>query len=290
MVDCRYSSVPGICIACVGSGITPSPCEVARGDRGARHLDGPYDGLAVPEADGLTEPLGYVRSEPRQETLLVELLTDVDLRNGRFCRISHVDDQLGRHDHIYAPAAVLRQASDETFGPAVRAGPLRGIAARVVIHLLHAALLILGLQQRQIRRDLQNRTVEPRSTLVALTRIKTVPVRQGRLRVDGGTALPARLGEQRFVMRLCSTETVGAHDLPARVIAIAVTPCRGRGRIFANQRDLVSAPDMLEPDRRVAAVIARIEPQRFLFVQIPRRENVGGSGSTPGGTAPSRAA
>ena len=64
-------------------------------------------------------------------------------------------------------AAVLREAPHEPFGPAIRARPLRGVAARVVIHLLHEALLILRRQQREIGRDLQDGAVDTTSTVFA---------------------------------------------------------------------------------------------------------------------------
>src|SRR6185436_8056195 len=109
--------------------------------------------VAVPEADRLAEPLRHVGPEARHDAALVEFATDVDLRDQRFRGVAHVENQLGRHDEAHVAAAVLREAPHEPFGPAVRARPLRGVAARVVIHLLHEALLVLGLQQREIRRD-----------------------------------------------------------------------------------------------------------------------------------------
>ena len=76
-------------------------------------------------------------------------------------RMSRIE--LRRHDEAHvAAAAVLREAPHEPFGPAIRARPLRGVAARVVIHLLYEALLILRRQQREVGRDLQDGAVEPR--------------------------------------------------------------------------------------------------------------------------------
>src|SRR5688572_28414587 len=232
-------------------------------------------GLAVPEADRLAEPLRHIGPEPRHDAALVELTADVDLRDQGLPGLAHVEHQVRRHDEAHvAAAAVLREAAHEPFGPAVRAGPLRGVAARVVIHLLHEALLILRRQQREIRRDLQDGAVVPRRRLLALPSIPAVPVGQRCLRVDGRPALALGLGEQRRVVLLRRLERVRAHDLLARVIAVAESPgCRAR-RIVSDQRHLVGAPDLLEADRRVAAVIARVEPEIAVLVEVLRRENV----------------
>src|SRR5690606_5975535 len=100
------------------------------------------------------------------------------------------------------------------------------------------------------------------------------PVRQRRLRVDRRTAARPRLGEQRLVVRFRGPEFVRAHDLLARIVAIAEPPRRRSRRIVADQRHLVRAPDLLETDRRVTAVVPRVEPERLVLVEILRREDV----------------
>ena len=75
-------------------------------------------------------------------------------------------------------------------------------------------------------------------------------------------------------MLLGRREPVRAHDLLARIIAVAEAPGRRARRIVADQRHLVRAPDLLEADGRVAAVIARIEPEVAVLVEVRRREDV----------------
>src|SRR5690606_4518997 len=93
-----------------------------------------------------------------------------------------------RHDETHARAAILREAPEETLRPAVRARPLRRVRARVVIHLLNEATLILGRQQREVGRNLQDRAVEPRRALIALANVAAAPAGQRRLAVHGRAA------------------------------------------------------------------------------------------------------
>ena len=99
-------------------------------------------------------------------------------------------------------------------------------------------------------------------------------LRQRRLRVYRGTAASLRLGEQGRVVRFRGIESVGTDDLVARIVPIAVTPRSRRRRIVTDQRDLVCAPDLLQADRRVATVVARIGPERLVEVKILGREDV----------------
>ena len=170
-------------------------------------------------------------------------------------------------------AAVLREPAHEALGPAVRARPLRRVAAGVVIHLLDEALLVLGREQRQISRDLQDGAVVPRGGFRALARIaRSSPAASPACRRSGRPR--ARLLQQRRVVLLGGLERVRAHDLLARIVAIAEAP-RGRSRrIVADQRNLVRAPDLLEADGRVAAVVAPVGPELAVLVEILGREDV----------------
>src|SRR4029079_12387039 len=135
------------------------------------------------------------------------------------------------------------------------------VAAGVVIHLLHHTLLVLGLEQRQIRRNLQDRAVVPRRGLRAVALVLTAPIRQRRLRVLRRAAVRPGLLQQRRVVILRRPEWVGAHDFLARVVAIAEAPGGRARRIGADQRHFVRAPDLLEADGGIAAVVARVGPK-----------------------------
>ena len=84
----------------------------------------------------------------------------------------------------------------------------------------------------------------------------------------------ARLLQQGRVVRLRGGERVGADDLAPRIIAIAEAPGGRARRIVADERHLVRAPDLLEADRRIAPVIARVRPELAILVEILRREDV----------------
>ena len=165
-------------------------------------------------------------------------------------------------------------AAQEPFRPAVLRRPLRPIRVTVVIRLLHHALLVLGRQHRQDRRNLH--VPHPKPVLVLRARGMQVAPRplagHGRVRVLGGAAAPARLLEQCLVMLLRGLERVRAHDRLARVIAVAITPRRRLRRILADQPIL--APEILERGRAVAAEVARIAPQIAILVEVRRREQI----------------
>jgi hypothetical protein len=104
--------------------------------------------LAVPEPDRLAVPLRDIWPEVRRAVaVFLELSADVDLRDQRLRRVAHVENEIGRHDEVDPAAAVLREPAHEALGPAVRARPLRRVAAGVVVHLLHEALLIFRREQ-----------------------------------------------------------------------------------------------------------------------------------------------
>ncbi len=151
---------------------------------------------------------------------------------------------------------------------------MRAVVARVVIHLLHETLLVLWCEQRQVGRNLQGRTVEPRQPLVTLARIAATPRRQGGLRVLRRAAVRTCFCQQAFVVRLGGGEAIGADDLFTRIVAIAMTPCRSARRITAYQRHFIGAPDLFETYSGIAAVIAGITPQRAIQVEVLGREDI----------------
>ncbi len=75
-------------------------------------------------------------------------------------------------------------------------------------------------------------------------------------------------------MRRSRDETVRADDFCSRIVAIAETPGSRARRIVSNQGDLIGAPDLLEPDGRIAAVVARFVPERLVLVEVFGREDV----------------
>src|SRR5690606_30034227 len=151
---------------------------------------------------------------------------------------------------------------------AVGARPLRRVAARVVVHLLHEALLVLWREQRQVGGNLQDRAVVPGGALVTLAQVTTAPVGQVGLRVARRPALCAGFGEQRRVVVLRRSKAVGADDLLTRIVALAIAPCCRAWRIVPDQGNFVGTPDLLQPDGRIAAVVARVEPQLAVLVEV----------------------
>src|SRR5690606_24719131 len=139
----------------------------------------------------------------------------VDLRDKSLRGVAHVEYKLRRDHEIHACAAVLREPAHETLGPAVGPGPLCGIATGIMVHLLHEALLVLGRQQAEVRRHLQDAAIEPGLAFVALATVSTVPVRQRCRSVYCWPAVDARRLEQCGVMRFGVCEAVRADDLLA---------------------------------------------------------------------------
>src|SRR6185503_7672321 len=72
-------------------------------------------GVPVPKADRLAEPLRHVGAEARNDSALVELAAYVNLSDQRLRSFAHVENQVRRHhDAHVAAAAVLREAPHET--------------------------------------------------------------------------------------------------------------------------------------------------------------------------------
>src|SRR5690606_28816574 len=95
----------------------------------------------------------------------------------------------------------------------------------------------------------------------------------GRIRVLRRPAAPLRLLEQRLVVLLRGRERIRAHDRLARIVAVAVAPRGGRGRIVADD-PRPRGPLRLERGAAVAAEVARIAPERPVLVEILGRENI----------------
>src|SRR5690606_13077805 len=96
----------------------------------------------------------------------------------------------------------------------------------------------------------------------------------GRVRVLRRAAALLRLREQRLVVLPRRLERVGAHDGLARVVAVAMAP-RGRlRRVVADERLALSAPELLDARRAVAAEVARVAPELAVLIEIVGREQV----------------
>jgi membrane peptidoglycan carboxypeptidase len=132
-------------------------------------------------------------TEPRRpRAILSERAADVNLRHQRLRGVAHVDHQIRRDDEVDSAAAVLGEPPHEALGPAVGPGPLRRVAARVVVHLLHEALLVFRRQQRQVRGNLEHRSEVPALGLGPGALVAAVPRRQRGPRVHGRAAACAR--------------------------------------------------------------------------------------------------
>jgi hypothetical protein len=129
----------------------------------ALDVRGPRDQrVTVEEADGFAVPARHLFAKPRHAPFFLDELTiELDVRHHVAAAVAHVLDQLRRHHDVRGDAAVVREAAQETFGPAVGARPVRGVAVTGVIHLLHEVLLIERSQQRQVSWNLQHRAVKP---------------------------------------------------------------------------------------------------------------------------------
>ena len=240
-------------------------------------IRGPRDErVPIPEPDRLAVPARDVRPESRDGARFIELARKMDVRDE--VRRRRVEDlhELRRDDHLRRARRVLRETAHEAFGLTIGTRPLRRIRRGIVIHLLHQTLLVFGREQREIRRNLHEAAVIPGRGLGAVTKVFTVPVRQPIAGVYRRPAFGFAFRQQRGVMLLRSMERVWADDLRARIVALAITPGGGGGRVIADRRRLRRAPLRFEALRRVASEIPRVRPQRAVTVEIPRREDVDG--------------
>ena len=173
--------------------------------------------------------------------------------------------------------AARMPAPHETFGPAILRRPLRRIGVSVVVGFLHHPGLILVGQERQDGRHLY--VAHPVPVLVA-GRPAGMHVAAGplagyrRVGMFGGTAALTRLFEQRLVVGLGGLELIRAYDGFARIVAVANSPCRRRGRVVPYQARAVAAPQVLDRRGSVAAEIPRIGPEVPILVEIVGREEV----------------
>jgi hypothetical protein len=190
-----------------------------------------------------------------------------------------------------------RPPPQQSFGTAVHQRELRGVAVGLVIHLLHEPLLVIRCEQREDRRHLVRPADDPLRRLGELLRqrlarsastsstteheiqvpgIAPVPVRQRLLRVRRWSAACFGFDEQGCVVFLCGLERIGTDDGLARVVAIAMAPgCRCRVAVFECPWTAgVVAPDRVERDRTVAAVVVLVHPQRAIEVEVLRCKDV----------------
>ena len=165
-----------------------------------------------------------------------------------------------------------------------------------MIHLLHVALLILRCEQRQDRRHLVGPPDDPlrwlreflrqRSSRAAFSTaaehkiqvagIAAVPVGQCVLGVLGRSTTHLCFCEQRFVVFTRRLERVRTDDCFAWVVALAVTPgCRLRVVVVERPGAArIVAPDRVEGDRAVAAVVPLVHPEVAIGVEVLRGEDV----------------
>ena len=109
---------------------------------------------------------------------------------------------------------------------------------------------------------------------MAVAPVFAVPLGQVVGRIDSRAAFRTGFGEQRLVVLLRRVERIRRHDLLARIIAVAVAPRAGLGRMIADDRHLGGAPLRLEAGGRVAPEIARIGPKLAVDIEVARREDV----------------
>ncbi len=163
-----------------------------------------------------------------------------------------------------------------------------------MIEVLHRAHLILGSEQRHDRRGLAHEHHAVPIFEHGDRAVAAAPVlRQLRAGANIGLRLSAscfflqalRSGPVRVVKR------IRAQDRLARIVELAVAPCGGSRRILADdfQEHRRDRP-MLRLDRlrAVAAVVARIGPERAILVKVLRREEIHGQrlDAWRGGAAP----
>ena len=175
---------------------------------------------------------------------------------------------------------------------------MRGVD-RLVVELLHIALLIFRGQQRQEGRGLVDPHPLPPLTRPArpaaaagggidpivttdagpvaggkVAGVEAVPIGRCRLAVLSRAAAGPGLGEQSLVVGLGALVGIGADDLIARKIQSTVAP--GRRRRWS-RADLSALPDGFDQHARgLAAEVPRVGPQGPILVEILGREHVHG--------------
>ena len=151
-----------------------------------------------------------------------------------------------------------------------------------MIDLAHHALLIFGRQQRQQRRHLVGAGVVPDApSLRHILAVSPVPFGHRFVGVLRRPASRFRVGHQRLVVILRGLERIGAHDVLARPIHLAVSPARRPGRIAADSRvgrarAGAAAAHVGNLPRGVAAPVPLVRPQRAILVEVLGREHVHG--------------
>ena len=162
-------------------------------------------------------------------------------------------------------------APHEALGPAVLRRPLRRVRVRVVIRLLHHPRLVLVSEQRE-----ESRILIPQQfgvpVLSPVPNVAPAPLaRHCGVCMLRRSAAAARLVEERLVVGLRRLELVGADDRLARVIPIAVSPCRRCRRLVA---DHLAPPLLLETIGTVAAEVTLVGPQLAVGIEVLGREDV----------------
>src|SRR5262249_24874977 len=98
-----------------------------------------------------------------------------------------------------------------------------------------------------------------------------IPVWRVRFRIDRGSALRFRRGEQCCVVFLGGLLWIRAKDTLPRQICSAITP-RGRSRRIRADPALI--PHFRKLPGRIAPVVTLIHPDGLVFVEVLRQEQV----------------
>src|SRR5690606_13129932 len=153
----------------------------------------------------------------------------------------------------------------------------RFIRVPVMVGLLHHPGLIL---RREHRKNGGNLHVAHAIPILVAGGASWMHVAAGPLAgnrgvgVLGRPAAAARLLEQPSVVRLRGLEFIGADYRLARIVAVAVAPRSARRRIVPDRAAAVTAPEVFDRSRAVAAEIARVAPERPVLVEILRGEEI----------------
>src|SRR5262245_25813604 len=173
--------------------------------------------IAVPETDRVSVPLRNIRSQ-RKLSVQVDDAPHVAATAAQKC------NDLWSHDDA-AGFGACGPLAHEPLGPAVRSGPLVSGVDTLVIDLLHHALLMFRRQQGQQSWNLIGARVVPDATSFrSILPIRAVPFGHGFVRMFGRAAARFRVGSERLVMLFRRLERIGAHDVLARPIHLAISP------------------------------------------------------------------
>jgi hypothetical protein len=103
--------------------------------------------------------------------------------------------------------------------------------------------------------------------------IHSEPLGNRRFRIDGRTTPGLRCGHQSRVVFRRRLVGVGTQDALPRPVRVAIAPGGRGGRIGA---DAARVPHPIELSRNIAPVVAVVHPNRLVFVEVLRAEQIQG--------------